>query len=205
MHLIRFGSNSYQSVQARIDATIDDEAAGEMRKTLAAEASERRKEERRRIVLANKANKKRLLAITAKTDDGDGLMGGAEPPPWMTKSMAGLSRPGSPMRDELGAMRDLMKQRERDRIAKDNAEYKSKLANIAPTIDDDTEDDATGEARALLKLDSAQRFRAKAKAMSRRNAEYFARVRQAQPTLDTKVRRPLTRVLAQGPMVARAP
>lgn len=91
------------------------------------------------------------------------------------------------MRDELGALRDAMKAREKMRIARENAEYKQRLAIMAPTIDDDTEDDATGEARARLKVDSAKRFRDKAKAMSKKNKEYFTRVKQAQPTLDTKV------------------
>jgi hypothetical protein len=185
MHLVRF--DRYRAIDARTDCNIDDEAAGEMRKTLAWQAVQRRKEERARIAQANRQNKLRLMAITSKTDDGDGFIGGGSTPPWMTKSPAGLSRPGSPMRDELGALRDAMKAREKMRIARENAEYKQRLAIMAPTIDDDTEDDATGEARARLKVDSAKRFRDKAKAMSKKNKEYFARVKQAQPTLDTKV------------------
>ena len=91
------------------------------------------------------------------------------------------------MRDELGALRDQIALREKQRIARENAEYKVRLAQMAPTIDDDTEDDATGEARARLKIESAKRFRDKAKAMSRKNKQYFERVKKAQPTLDTKV------------------
>ena len=45
-----------------------------MRKTLAWQAEERRKEERARIARANQANKKRLMAIVAKTDDGERLL-----------------------------------------------------------------------------------------------------------------------------------
>lgn len=185
MHLVRY--EAYRSIKSRTDCSIDDEAAGEMRKTLAWEADQRRKMERARILKANQENKRRLLAIVAKTDDGDGLLGGAVAPPWMTKSKAGLSRPGSPMRDELGAVRDRMKQMERDRIARENAANKMRLLGMTPTIDDDTEDDATGEARARLRVESAKKFRAQLRERSRKNAEYFARVRAAKATLDTKI------------------
>ena len=44
----------------------------------------------------------------------------------------------------MGAVRDLIAQRNADHIRQMNLAHQAALANMKPTIDDDTEDDATG-------------------------------------------------------------
>lgn len=172
MHLVRF---DFKHVRSKTDCNIDDEAAGEMRTTLAKEAEMRRRAEKARIRMANIQNKQRLLSIVAKTDDGDGLIGG-NAPAWMTVSPAGKSRPGSPNRDELGALRDQMIAREKHRIAEENRVMKARLAKTGPTIDDDTEDDETGEARARLKKEAAAKRKAYFQSISQKNRQYASQM-----------------------------
>ena len=74
-------------VAVRTDCNLDDEAAGAARQTYREASASRRAQEAARIKAANKANKQRLLAMTAKTNDGDGLIGGG----------SAVSTPGSPM------------------------------------------------------------------------------------------------------------
>ena len=69
----------YDHVQARTDDDIGDEEAGRMRSQLAEESRARKAAEAARIKKANEENRKRLAGITAKTDDGDGLIGGGSP------------------------------------------------------------------------------------------------------------------------------
>ena len=86
--------------------------------------------------------------------------------------------PISPPRDEMGAVRDLIAQRNAAHIREMNAEHQAKLAAMKPTIDDDTEDDATGEERARLKKESEAK-RAAALAEQKEFAhDFFVRVKQ---------------------------
>ena len=107
----------YDHVQARTDDDIGDEEAGRMRAQLAEESRSRKAAEAARIKKANEENRKRLAGITARTDDGDGLIGGGSPgsspgtSPWKL-----ASRSQSPKRDELGEVRDLLQQRFKDRV-----------------------------------------------------------------------------------------
>lgn len=86
--------------------------------------------------------------------------------------------PISPPRDEMGAVRDLIAKRNQDHIRQQNAEHQAKLAAMKPTIDDDTEDDATGAERARLRAESEAK-RASAMAEQKEKAhDFFARVKQ---------------------------
>jgi len=169
----------YDHVQARTDDDIGDEEAGRMRAQLAEESRSRKAAEAARIKKANEENRKRLAGITARTDDGDGLIGGGSPgsspgtSPWKL-----ASRSQSPKRDELGEVRDLLQQRFKDRVKEENKAHMERLASMKPTIDDDTEDDATGEARARLKVESAERRKAEAQALRAKNAQFFSRVKK---------------------------
>jgi hypothetical protein len=169
----------YDHVQARTDDDIGDEEAGRMRAQLAEESRSRKAAEAARIKKANEENRKRLAGVTARTDDGDGLIGGGSPgsspgtSPWKL-----ASRSQSPKRDELGEVRDLLQQRFKDRVKEENKAHMERLASMKPTIDDDTEDDATGEARARLKVESAERRKAEAQALRAKNAQFFSRVKK---------------------------
>jgi hypothetical protein len=180
---LRAAMGKYDHIAARTDDDIGDEEAGRMRARLAEDSRARKAAEAARIRKANEENRKRLAGITARTDDGDGLIGGGSPgsspgtSPWKM-----TSRSPSPKRDELGEVRDLLQQRFKDRVKEENKAHLEKLANIKPTIDDDTEDDATGEARARLKTESAERRKAEAQALRAKNAQFFSRVKKVGAT-----------------------
>lgn len=92
--------------------------------------------------------------------------------------------PTSPPRDEMGAARDMIAAKRRAQIEEENKVYKEHLANAKPTIDDDTEDDATGEARARLRVESAaarQAAEAERKAKAR---EFHAKIKAATTVTD---------------------
>jgi len=167
-------------VPSRTDCNLDDEAAGRARKEYAEEARQRRKEEHARIAEANVENQTRLLAIKAKTDDGDGQIGGPHTP-WRSKSQMALRG----ARDELGEVRDALAAKEKERVRQDNKGHRDRLKSSKPTIDDDTEDDATGEARARLKVESAARRKAEKEKLKAVNASYFAKVHSAMPVTDS--------------------
>ena len=173
--------SKYKNVAARTDDDIGDEEAGRMRKTLADQSQRRRKAEKERIAKANAENEKRLAAITAKTDDGDGLIGGGSPQGFRmsTTSQAG--------RDELGEVRDFIASQRQAYIKKDNHTHRTRLANMKATIDDDTEDDETGEARARMRVESAARRRADVEKLREANRAFFQRIKGAQPVTDTKI------------------
>ena len=61
------------------------------------------------------------------------------------------------------------------------------MANITSAIDDNTEDDATGEARARLRAESEARRLVQAEALLSANERYYALITQAQSHLDTRI------------------
>ena len=61
------------------------------------------------------------------------------------------------------------KKEEQARIARENDALFTRLATMGPTIDDNTEDDATGEARARLRAESASRRQRDAAVRTRRD------------------------------------
>lgn len=96
-------------------------------------------------------------------------------------------RQSSPVRDEMGAVRDSIQTQFAERIQQENKEIHVRLATIKPTIDDDTEDDETGVARARLKKEAAARRIEVLATVRRDNAKFFAVVLNAQPVTDTKI------------------
>ena len=73
-------------------------------------------------------------------------------------------------------IRDRRRAEEQQRIRLENAAHYGRIANMRPVIDDDTEDDATGEARARLRAEAAARRRAEEAALAQDNASFFGRV-----------------------------
>jgi len=164
-------------IESRTDTKIGDEEAGIARATFAENAQRRRKEEKERIAAANEENKKRLLAIKSKTDDGDGLIG-------MAKTPTATLHKGH---DELRAVRDKIESDRLERVKRENAEHKARLAATKPKTDDDVEDEATGQDRVRLRAESAKRRGAQQEALKQANAQYFQRIRGATTVTDTKV------------------
>ena len=62
-----------------------------------------------------------------------------------------------------------------------------RLPTITSSIDDDTEDDATGEARARLREESETRRRAEAQELRERNKEYRAALSSVTSLTDSKI------------------
>jgi hypothetical protein len=65
--------------------------------------------------------------------------------------------------------------------------HQQRLASMTSAIDDDTEDDATGESRARLRAESAARRQAQDDALRSANALYFAIINKTQSKTDSKV------------------
>ena len=72
-------------------------------------------------------------------------------------------------------------------IKKDHKAHCKRVASIKPTIDDDTEDDATGEARAAKRVESAANRKAKMERLKLENQQYFARVKAVTTVTDVKL------------------
>lgn len=164
------------SVASRTDCNIDDDAAGMARERFLQAGINRRAQENARISLANQANKQKLLAISSKTDDGDD--GAVQSP-----ASAAVKLRLDGMRD----FREMWVEQSWQRFFQDRSTHREKLTNAKPTIDDDTEDDATGEARARLKAESAARKEAEAEALRASNREYFARINSVSTLTDSKI------------------
>lgn len=166
------------SVLSRTDTRIDDEAAGAARHDFR-EASERRRiQEKARIAKANRENKTRLMAIKSKTDDGD------------AKPSAPHAAVSAAMRFRLQAQADFRERaaaKHLEQAGQEHAAHRHRMANIKPTVDDDTEDDATGEARARLRVESAARRAAKADALKAENQRYFAAIGKVTTLTDSKI------------------
>ena len=184
----RFRSLPALAVAPRTDCIIADEEAGRARAEYAEASRQRREAEKARIAAANAENATRLASIKSKTDDGDGLIGGGTMVllPGKTNAVM-VMRSKSPKRDGMGEMRDLLAAKNKEHIKQGNAEHQKRLQEIGPTIDDDTEDDATGEARARMKVESAARRKAEAEALRKQTAQFFSRVRTATPKTDCKI------------------
>ena len=175
-----------EKIVPRTDCNLDDEAAGAARHTLREASATRRAQEEARIKADNRANKTRLLAITSKTNDGDGLIGGGSV----------VSSPGSPgsvtsqssiwLHDAVSFAQSVANAAQAQQ-RKEQAAHRDKIKYMKSSIDDDTEDDATGEARARLKVESAARKKAEAEARRAENADFFARIRGVTTLTDSKI------------------
>ena len=89
--------------------------------------------------------------------------------------------------DGMRDFREMWVEQSWQRFFQDRSTHREKLTNAKPTIDDDTEDDATGEARARLKAESAARKEAEAEALRASNREYFARINSVSTLTDSKI------------------
>ena len=89
--------------------------------------------------------------------------------------------------EETNEVRDARRVADQERIQRENAEHRERLANMQPTIDDNTEDDATGEARARAREASDARRREQAAALRQKNREIRARLRSIGAAIDSKI------------------
>ena len=94
----------------------------------------------------------------------------------MPVSMTGS--PKSPPRDEMGAARDYMRKRNEEHIKQMNLEHQQKLQTMKPTIDDDTEDDATGAERARLRAEVAAKREALVAAQKEHAHDFLTKVKR---------------------------
>jgi len=177
----------YALVQSRTDVNIDDEAAGEARKEYAAESLRRRKEEAARVKAANQVMKARLKNIKAKTDDGDGQIGGP-PSPWISERNADRdAQAAGGHRDELGAVRDSIFSAYQVRVQAENKEHKHKVSSMRPTVNDDHQTPAVAAERSRLRRQAMMRKQAEWVALRQKNAAYFRKIGAAQTVTDTKI------------------
>lgn len=174
----------FAAIAPRTDCNLDDEAAGRAREEFREASEKRRAEEQARIREANRANKLRLASIKSKTDDGDGLVGGG------ASQVSVASTTSSQMSMRLQGVRNFQERAADvylDKAWTEHAAHRERLANARSSIDDDTEDDATGEARARLKAESEVRRRVEAETLAQANSAYFERVRAATTVTDSKI------------------
>ena len=90
-------------------------------------------------------------------------------------------------RDELGDLRERIQAEYWERVEAENAAHRERLTNSRSAIDDNTEDDATGEARARLRAESAARRTAALERQKLLNKKFFAHIRTAKSAIDTKI------------------
>lgn len=167
-----------KSVKSRTDTNIDDEAVGVARTTYREAAESRRAEENARIAHENHEHRQRLLAIKPSTDDGDGI-GVGNNTEWLEATRQRV--------EQYAQFRQQAASAYLDRAWEAHAVHRHKLANMQSSIDDDTEDDATGEARAKLRAQSAARREVEAEALRMRNLQMRARINSIQAKTDSKV------------------
>ena len=74
-----------------------------------------------------------------------------------------------------------------DKVLPLHQDHIKRLPTITSSIDDDTEDDATGEARARLREESETRRRAEAQELRERNKEYRAALSSVTSLTDSKI------------------
>ena len=87
--------------------------------------------------------------------------------------------------DEMKLWREMIASKQAAHYKQDNAVHHGNLLNMKPTIDDDTEDDATGEARARLRQEAAAKREADEAARKAAAKEYFEMLKQAHTVTDT--------------------
>jgi len=88
---------------------------------------------------------------------------------------------------QTNEVRDRRREEEQRRIRRENAAHRERIAHMKTKIDDDTEDDATGVARARARAKSAARKQAEAQALRQANEERRARLRNVQAVTDDDV------------------
>ncbi len=181
--LLRIGNGGLtgmEHVKSKIDTNVDDEPAGLARRKFRLTSESHRAAEAARIAKENRELRQRLLAVKAKSDDGDGLFGSGLVVDW---------------RKDMNTKRLVLEQNYRAAAADwylrqmkvHDRQHRRRLSSMTSAIDDDTEDDATGEKRAWLRAQSAERRRAEEDALRAANAVYFTLIKEAQTKLDTKV------------------
>ena len=105
----------------------------------------------------------------------------------MEEVMGDLPQRVSMLNVETNEVRDRKRAEEAERIRRDNLAHQERLANMRPAIDDDTEDDATGAARARLRAQAAARRQAETASIRAANAAMRARIRNIQAATDNKI------------------
>ena len=176
----RMPNEGYSSVQSNLDTNIEDELAGAARQKFRSASQSHRASEAARIAKENRDLRRRLKSITAKTDDGDGLFGSGLVVDWRMDMNTKRLEVEKSYRD-AAADWYLKQAEERYRV------HQQRLASMTSAIDDDTEDDATGESRARLRAESAARRQAQDDALRSANALYFAIINKTQSKTDSKV------------------
>lgn len=176
-----------KSVPSRTDCQLDTEAAALARTTFREASAQRKKEEAKRIARANRENRERLSKVKDKTDSGDNtvninadgivLSGGENP---FSKSVRLRLQGCKGFREQWAAAYD-------EKILPLHSEHVQRLPTIGSAIDDDTEDDATGEARARLREESAARRLAEAEELKARNQEYFSQLSSVTTLTDSRI------------------
>ena len=86
-----------------------------------------------------------------------------------------------------GAMRDFIAKKTADQIRQGNLEHMAKIATVKPVIDDDVEDEATGEARKGMAAASAARRAAEEEARKAEVKEYYARLKAKTTVIDDEM------------------
>jgi len=167
------------NINSSIDTSIDDDEAGAARRKFRTASAQNRAQRAARISAENRALKSRLAQITAKTDDGDGLLGQRPTDDWREETKVRLAV-------EL-QYRDFAADWYLKQMQMHDAGHRERMAKMTSSIDDDTEDDATGVARARLKADSAAKRQEAANRLKEENANYFAMLNSTRTVLDTKV------------------
>ena len=89
--------------------------------------------------------------------------------------------------EETNEIRDRRRAEDQMRIRRENREQRIRLAYMRPTIDDDTEDDATGIARAEARAESANTRREEAIAISIANKAHRMRLAAVKARTDDDV------------------
>lgn len=170
---------TFQAVASRTDSSIEDEAAGAARAKFRTASAQFRAAEKARIARANSEMRQRLLNVTSRTNDGNGLLGSTPNYDWHAEAL--LQENYSRRLEVAAAMWYLKEQNDAYAL------HQQRMANMGSAIDDDTEDDATGEARATLRAEAQARREQQQVALKMRNAAYFALISKAKPTVDTKI------------------
>lgn len=89
--------------------------------------------------------------------------------------------------EETNEIRDAKRAEDQARIRRENYEQRQRLAYMRPTIDDDTEDDEVGVARAAARAESAQRRREERVAISLANKAHRMRLAAVKARTDDDV------------------
>ena len=132
-------------VAARVDHSIDDEAAGTARREYRQASERRRAESKVRIEAANREGQRRLAAIRSRTDDGDGNLDDIQTFGTMKRPMsASRSSPASSPRSRSSprpfhppgfTLAEMFAAKQKQQ----QAAHRSRVASQRSAIDDDTE------------------------------------------------------------------